>query len=94
MSQVLLTHVLRRSTAVRGLRWGAGDLPEHQERLLMRLTGFTPLARLGDPGHDAAWLLGVAEELLDTGLAEFVDVADDLTDFDSTWGELALAKGH
>lgn len=94
MSQLTLTHVLQRSAAARGLRWGTGDLPDHQERLLMRLTGFTPLARLSDPAHDAQWLLGVAEELIETGLAEVVEVADDLTDLDSTWGELALAMAH
>lgn len=60
----------------------------------MRLTGFTPLARLSDPAHDAEWLLHRAEELLDSGLAEVVEVADDLTDLDSTWGELALSMAH
>jgi len=93
MSQITLTHIVQRSAAGQALLWGAGALPDTHERVLMRLTGYTPLVRLSDPDHDPQWLLAVVEALLDEGLAEVVDVAPD-EGHCSSWGELALSLAH
>lgn len=96
MSMISLNQVVQRSAAGQALRWGSGALPADLERVLMRLTGFTPLARLTDPEHDGSWLVGAVERLLEDGLVELVDAGDG-PDFvgdaapDSSWGELALA---
>lgn len=91
MTSIALTHIVRRSAAGQALAWGSGVLPDSHERVLMRLTGYTPLARLVDPQHDPQWLLRVVNELLEEGLAEVVDqVAEDEAPC-SSWGTLALA---
>jgi hypothetical protein len=89
MSQLSLAHVFQRSPTGQALHWGAGELPEHHERVLMRLTGYTPLVQLVDPREDADHLLGIVGQLLDHGLVQVV--AADADAPSSTWGELALA---
>ncbi|BDI06900.1 hypothetical protein [Sphaerotilus microaerophilus] len=90
MSLLRLTQVFQRSNAGQALLWDCDVQPSEQARILMRLTGFTPLSRLLDPQHDPQWLLGVVERLASQGLVELVDdLADDAPS--STWGELALA---
>lgn len=91
MTSITLTHIVRRSAAGQALAWGTGLLPAAHERVLMRLTGYTPLARLTDPEHEPQWLLEVVDELIVKGLAEVVDqVAEDEASC-SSWGTLALA---
>lgn len=90
MSQFRLTHVFQRSEAGQAWLWRCEEEPSEQARILMRLTGFTPLARLIDPGHDSQWLLSTVEALAMQGLVELVDDVE-VEAPSSTWGELALA---
>lgn len=90
MSSLRLTHVYQRSAAGQAVLWTGDELPAEQARILMRLTGFTPLARLTDPDHGPQSLLEVVAQLASQGLVERVDdVPDD--GVRSSWGELALA---
>lgn len=93
LSRLSLAHVFQRSPAGQALHWGAGELPQQHERVLMRLTGYTPLVRLVDPREDAEQLLGIVEDLLGHGLVELVDNRPTEAPA-STWGELALALSN